>query len=149
MKSDRLLHPALLEAVAAAGHGDVIVIADAGLRVPPDRPVIHLGLTCGIPTVEQVVAALRSELVVESACVASEFAEWNPEVRAGVVAALGREPAERPHAELMADMAKRACLYVKTGECSAFASVALVCGVSFFDEAMRLHERLQGEGKAV
>jgi D-ribose pyranase len=148
MKSDHLLHPGLLEAVAAAGHGDVIVIADAGLRVPRDRPVIHLGLTRGIPTVEQVVTALQPELVVESACVAVEFGEWNPGVRAGVVAALGREPEERPHAELMADMAERAILYVKTGECSAFASVALTCGVSYFDEAVRLHHRLQAEDTA-
>lgn len=33
MKSSGLLHPSLLDVVAGAGHGDAIVIADAGLKV--------------------------------------------------------------------------------------------------------------------
>ncbi len=44
--------------------------------------------------------------------------------------------------ELMADMADRAFAYVKTGECTAYASVALECGVSFIQEAVDQYKRL-------
>jgi len=145
MKADRLLHPDLLELVARAGHGDTIVLADAGLKVPEDRYAIDLAVTCGVPSMVQVVRAITTELVVENALVASEFGEWNPDVRAAVVAELPVEPEERPHADLMAEMASSALGYVKTGECSAFSSVVLVCGVSYFDEAVNLHERLEAK----
>ncbi len=34
MKQRGVLHPELLDLTAAAGHGDIIVLTDAGLRVP-------------------------------------------------------------------------------------------------------------------
>jgi D-ribose pyranase len=142
MKRGGLLHPDLSAAMAEIGHGDAIVLADAGLRIPPGARAIHLEVTCGVPSMAQVVAAVVAELVVERATVASEFAAWNPEVLAAVVAALPVTPSEAPHETLMAEMAERAKLYVKTGECSAFASVVLVGGVSYFEEAVAQHERL-------
>ncbi|HJW84614.1 MAG TPA: RbsD/FucU domain-containing protein, partial [Anaerolineae bacterium] len=35
MKKTPLLNSALSEAIAALGHGDMLVIADAGLPIPP------------------------------------------------------------------------------------------------------------------
>jgi D-ribose pyranase len=127
------------------GHGDAVVLADAGLRLPPGARAIHLEVTCGVPTMAQVVAAVARELVIESAIVASEFAEWNPEVHRAVLDLLPVAPEARPHEALMADLAGRAALWVKTGECSAYASVILIAGVSYFDEAVALHERLLAE----
>lgn len=142
MKSEKILHPELLEILAAAGHGDVVLLADAGLRIPEGRTRIDLGLTCGVPTMAQVVDAVAGELVIEATIVASEFEDWNPEVYADVIERLPVAPTAQPHADLMADMATRAFAYVKTGECSAYSSVALVCGVSYLDEAVDLYRRL-------
>lgn len=142
MKTSGVLHPELSELIAAAGHGDLIVVADAGLRIPTDRDRIDLGVACGVPTMAQVVAAITSELVVEAAIVATEFADWNPEVHAAVVGLLAVEPSEVPHVDLMADMADRAFAYVKTGECTAYSSVVLQCGVNYLDEAVALYRRL-------
>ena len=44
----------------------------------------------------------------------------------------------------MADMTDRAMVYIKTGECSAYASVALICGVNYLEEALDQYERLHG-----
>ena len=142
MKRGGILHPRLLDVLSAAGHGDVIVLADAGLRVPEDRTRIDLGLACGVPSMAQVVDAVRQELVIESAIVATEFEDWNPEVYADVVRRLPVTPITQPHVELMEDMAERAYAYVKTGECSAYSSVALVCGVNYLDEAVEMYTRL-------
>jgi D-ribose pyranase len=142
MKKRGILHPKLLDVLAAAGHGDVIVLADAGLRIPEERTRIDLGLACGIPSVAQVVDAVKQELVIEAAIVATEFEDWNPEVYAEVVRSLPVTPTTRPHGELMEDMAGRAYAYVKTGECSAYSSVVLVCGVNYLDEAVELYTKL-------
>jgi D-ribose pyranase len=148
MKTSGILHPELIEILAAAGHGDVILLADAGLRIPEDRDRIDLGVTCGVPTMAQVVEAVASELVIEAATVATEFEDWDPEVYADVVRRLPVTPDTRPHVELMADMAERAFAYVKTGECSAYSSVALVCGVNYLEEAVDLYRRLHPDRPA-
>lgn len=142
MKRAGILHPQLLDLVAMAGHGDVIVLADAGLRIPSSARRLDLAITCGVPTMAEVVEAVKSELVIEAAMVATEFRDWNPDVYGAVVSRLPVEPSASPHADLMADMAGRAFAYVKTGECSAYSSVALVCGVSYLDEAVDLYKRL-------
>ncbi len=142
MKTTGILHPALLDLIAAAGHGDVILVADSGLRVPSDKPRIDLALTCGVPTMAQTIAAISQELVVEAATVADQFEDWNPDVYREVVGLLPVEPSTQDHFELMADMADRAFAYVKTGECTAYASVALVCGVNFIEEAVEQYQSL-------
>lgn len=148
MKTTGILHPELLDVIAAAGHGDVILLADAGLRIPEDRTRIDLGLACGVPTMAQLVDAVQRELVIEAAVVAAEFEDWNPEVYADVVGRLPVTPTTRPHVELMADMAERAYAYVKSGECSAYSSVALVCGVNYLEEAVDLYTRLHPDRPA-
>ena len=148
VKQRGILHPGLLDLIASSGHGDVIVLTDAGLRVPKGARRIDLALTCGVPTIVDVVRAMNEELVIEAATVATEFNVWNPEVYAETMAVLPVTPDERPHLELMADMAERAYAYVKTGECSAYASVALVCGVNYLEEAIDLYEKLHGHTPA-
>lgn len=142
MKRSGVLHPELLDLIAAAGHGDVIVLADAGLRIPSSIARIDLALTCGVPTMAQVVDAVKEELVIEAATVATEFEDWNPDVYNDVVSRLPVVPDAKSHVDLMADMATRAFAYIKTGECSAYSSVALVCGVNFIDEAVDLYMKL-------
>lgn len=142
MKLSGVLHPELLEVLAAAGHGDVIVLADAGLKIPHDRYRIDVGVACGVPSMAQVLEAVSQELVIEDAIVATEFADWNPDVHAAVLTVLDVEPSDVPHVDLMADLAERAYCYVKTGECTAYSSVALVCGVNYMQQALDLHAKL-------
>ena len=142
MRTSGVLHPGLIELIAAAGHGDHIVLADAGLRIPDDKARIDLGVACGVPTMAQVVAAVTQELVIEAAIVATEFSDWNPDVYRDVTGLLEVEPTAKPHVELMAEAAESAFAYVKTGECTAYSSVVLVCGVNYLDEAVALYKKL-------
>ncbi|RMJ20386.1 hypothetical protein PHISP_08744, partial [Aspergillus sp. HF37] len=65
MKRTTLLHAELSGLIAAFGHGDMLVIGDAGLPVPAGVRVIDLALTRGIPGVFDVLDAVLAELVVE------------------------------------------------------------------------------------
>ena len=142
MKTSGVLHPELLDLIAAAGHGDFIVFADAGLRIPTDKARIDLGLTCGVPTMAQVLSVVKQDLVIEAAMVATEFSDWSPDTYKEVVGLLDVEPVSKPHVELMAEMAESAYAYVKTGDCSAYSSVVVECGVNFLEEAVELYKKL-------
>jgi D-ribose pyranase len=130
MKKGLLLNIALSQLIASLGHGDMVVIGDAGLPVPPGVPVIDLALTRGVPGFMQTLTTVLAEMQVEGHVLADELAENNPVV-AGAIAALdlpGRSAAS--HAEF-----KRLCAHaravVRTGECTPYANIILVAGVVF------------------
>jgi L-fucose mutarotase len=68
-----LLHPDLLRALAAAGHGSRILLADANYPhstgANPGAARVHLNLRPGLVTVEQVLEVLLDAVPVESAAV--------------------------------------------------------------------------------
>jgi L-fucose mutarotase len=73
MLKQRLIHPEILEALAAAGHGATILIADgnypATTRIGDNAGIVHLNLMPGLPTVDQVLEAILSAIPVEDAAV--------------------------------------------------------------------------------
>lgn len=131
MKKGPLLHAALSQAIAALGHGDLVVIADAGLPQPPGVPFIDLALTRGVASFEAVLCTIVSEMQVEAAWLARETDARSPRVAALVEAALpGVMPARLPHGELKRLSASARC-FVRTGEFTPYANVILVAGVVF------------------
>jgi L-fucose mutarotase len=70
MLRTRLIHPPLLAALAGAGHGSQILLADANyahdVNVRPGAPVIHLNLKPGLVSVDQVLDLLVEVIPLES-----------------------------------------------------------------------------------
>jgi L-fucose mutarotase len=68
-----LIHPPLLAALAAAGHGGRILLADANYshstNVSPGAALIHLNLRPGLVTVDQVQEPVLSAVPIEAATV--------------------------------------------------------------------------------
>lgn len=130
MKKSPLLNIALSQLVASLGHGDMVVIGDAGLPVPPGVPLIDLALTRGIPAFIDTVDAVLAEMQVESYIVADELPVKNDAVAARV-AALDL-PGKRTvsHDELK-KLSRTARAVVRTGEFSPYANIILVAGVVF------------------
>jgi D-ribose pyranase len=87
-----ILHPELLDVLNRAGHGDVIVLADAGLRIPLGARRVDLALRCSVPSMAETLEAVLGDFVAEAATVADKLAEWNPETEAAVLATLPCEP---------------------------------------------------------
>lgn len=124
MRKSGLLNPSLTSAVARLGHTDTFVIADCGLPIPHDVPVIDLTLTFGIPTFADTLAALLDEVVVEAATIADSTP---PEVRSLLPAV---PLTEVSHDALKREVA-RASFVVRTGSTTPFANVILRSGVPF------------------
>ena len=68
-----LIHPPLLAALAAAGHGGRVLIADANYshstNVHPRAAQIYLNLRPGLVTVDQVLEPVLAAVPVESVAV--------------------------------------------------------------------------------
>jgi len=128
MKRRGIINAPLSGHLARLGHTDLVVVADAGLPLPPEVPVVDLALVFGTPRFTEVLDALLDEIVVEHGWISAEAdagvaARWVDERLAA--------PAERvPHAAFKA-MLPGARLAVRTGEATAYANVVLRCGVPF------------------
>lgn len=73
MLKQRLIHPEILEALGACGHGATILIADgnypATTHIGENAGVVYLNLMPGFPMVDQVLEAVLSAIPVEEAAV--------------------------------------------------------------------------------
>lgn len=132
MKRSALLHAELSQVIAALGHGDMVVIGDAGLPIPDGPKRIDLALTPGIPRVADVLKAVLSEMQVERALLAREAVEQLPagQLPAWCEGQLAVVPGTISHEELKR-LSARAKAVVRTGECTPYANIILVAGVTF------------------
>lgn len=73
-----ILNPALLELLARVRHTNTLVIADRGFPFWPQVQTVDLSLVDGVPTVLQVLDALRPNFVIGRAFAAAEFQSHNP-----------------------------------------------------------------------
>ena len=132
MKKSGILHAELSRLVASMGHGDLLVIGDAGMPVPDGVPTIDLALRHGVPGFVDTVATVLFELRVEEGIVAGEMAEASPELSAEFTAAWPAEvPLRRISHDELKQLTRSARALVRTGECTAYANVVLVSGVVF------------------
>ncbi|HEX7637208.1 MAG TPA: D-ribose pyranase [Burkholderiaceae bacterium] len=131
MKRTALLHAELSGTIARLGHGDLLVIGDAGLPVPDGPRRIDLALTPGVPRFADVLRVVLGEMQVESAVVADELAARNPAVHAELQHQLGGVRVTAVSHEEFKAMTRGARAMVRTGECTPYANVILRAGVVF------------------
>lgn len=132
MKKTDLLNSALSRLVATLGHGDMVVVTDAGMPAPHGSGVeiIDLALTPGVPDFATTVRVLLSEMQVESHVLANETLARNDAWLASDW--MGRIGSRQvvTH-EALKQMSHRARAVVRTGECTPYANLILVAGVTF------------------
>jgi D-ribose pyranase len=123
MKKTPLLNIALSRLIASLGHGDILVIGDAGLPVPQ-----------GIPDFISTLRIVLSEMQVESHVLAEEILLKQPPALSALnaltdQAALG-ERRLLSH-DAFKQLSRSARAIVRTGECQPYCNIALVSGVTF------------------
>ena len=129
MKKNGILNSQLNRIISEMGHRDMLIIADVGLPVPKEVERIDLALKCGIPSFTEVLRAVLSELEVEETYVAKEIKEKNPQTL-NLISSLIGEVKFITHEELK-ELSKQARAVVRTGECSPYANIILISGVTF------------------
>lgn len=131
MKKIGILNQPISAVVAGLGHMDTLVIADAGLPIPPETQRIDLALTAGIPSFLDTLRAVLEEMQVERAIVAEEMLEVSPDVYKAVQELLGDAPIEIVTHLIFKEQTRSSRAVIRTGEFTPYANVILVAGVTF------------------
>lgn len=124
-----ILNPHVLSLLARVRHTNTLVLADRGFPSWPNIETVDLSLVDGVPTVLQVLAALRPNFVIEQAFMAEEFDGANtPETRAAFAAALhGIKLGREPHRDFKRRVPQATGL-IRTGDTVQYANMILVSG---------------------
>lgn len=130
MKKSPLLNIALSQLIASLGHGDMVVLGDAGLPVPPGVPLIDLALVRGIPGLLDTLNAVLSEMQVEQHVLAMELPQTSPAMAASIDALALPGGRHISHIDFKL-LSREARAVIRTGECTPYANIILIAGVSF------------------
>jgi len=130
MKQGRILNANLSHAIASMGHGDLMIVCDAGFPIPTDTWRVDLALVPDVPDLETVLTAISEAFIAEKVSYAAEMAENNPPLLEKVqrlFASSNREPIA--HAQILGEMAARAKVIVRTGAFDPWGNILLYSGV--------------------
>ncbi|NIM96014.1 MAG: D-ribose pyranase [Anaerolineales bacterium] len=128
MKKLPLIHPGLSEVIASMGVGDRLVIANAMLAIPPEIRRIDLALTKGIPSLEDTLRVILTEMCVEEAVVAEEMIEDHPHIFEAVQELLGEVAIKSVLHVALKQQTKLAQCIIRTGEYAPYANIILFSG---------------------
>jgi D-ribose pyranase len=131
MKKTTLLNSELSYVIATLGHMQTLVVADAGLPIPPETERIDLALTKNVPGAIETLKVILDEMQVEKVILAEEVKKHNPQFLKAVKKLLPGVPMEFETHLIFKEMTSDAQAVVRTGEFSPYANVILVSGVVF------------------
>ncbi len=132
----KLTHPEILSALASAGHGSQVLIADGNYPFVtasnPDASIVYLNLTRGYAPVDEVLAVLADAIVIESAQVMQPAQGPEPAIfdafRKVLGPALPLGKLDR-FAFYEAARSENVALVIATGEQRIYANILLTIGV--------------------
>jgi D-ribose pyranase len=131
VKKTGVLNQLISSVIAGLGHMDTLVIADAGLPIPPETQRIDLALTEGIPSFLDTLRVVLTEMELERAIVAEEMLDASPQVYEAIKEMLGDVPIETVTHLIFKEQTRSARAVIRTGEFTPYANVILTAGVVF------------------
>ena len=124
-----ILNPQILSLLARVRHTNAIVIADRGFPFWPMIETVDISVVDGLPTVLQLIAAVRANHNFTQAYQAREFLKNNtPAVRQQFAVALKGVPTKfEPHIEFKKRV-PHAIGLIRTGDTVQYANTILISG---------------------
>jgi len=121
-----ILNPQVLSLLARVRHTNTLVIADRGFPSWPHIETVDLSLVDDVPTVLQVLAAVRAQCVIGKVWMAQEFLKVNDKLMqdAFVAALKGVQIAQEPHVDFKRRVPSAIGL-IRTGDTTQYANMIL------------------------
>lgn len=121
-----ILNPRVLELIARIRHTNTLVIADRGFPFWPQIETVDLSLVDDVPTVLQVVAAIRGHTVIGKAWLAQEFLRANSkQTQAAFATALQGVSVRRVSHVDLKKRVPHAIGLIRTGDTTQYANLIL------------------------
>jgi len=137
MKEVGTINRDLAAIISQQGHGDLLMVTDAGFAIPKELKVLDLSLDENKPTVPEVLETLKKVFSVEKMIMAKETEQCSPTLFKNISKMWGDDiPVETmPHSELK-EMSRKVKAVIRTGDFTAFGNVILVsgCGTRWYVE---------------
>jgi D-ribose pyranase len=127
---NRLLNAQLSHAIASMGHGDLMIVCDAGFPIPPAAWRIDLAIVPDVPDLETVLAPIAQNLITERVAYADTLPVHNAPLLAKIrrlFAGADFEPIK--HETILSEMAAKAKVIVRTGAFDPWGNILLYSGV--------------------
>jgi D-ribose pyranase len=130
VKKGKILNKKLNTAISDMGHGDILIICDAGFPIPGEEQRIDLAITQDVPGVIQILELIISDFIYESVIVAEEQSLYNP-VHFKRVCELCRmcEVETVPHTDIIGKYRDQAKYFVRTGGLEPWGNIVLISGI--------------------
>jgi D-ribose pyranase len=129
MLNTKILNPHVLSLLARVRHTNTLVIADRGFPFWPEIETVDISLMDDVPTVVQVLRAIRHHFQPVQAYMAREFKKHNtPATQELFADALNRVPTGfEPHV-IFKKRIPEAIGLIRTGDTIQYANMLLVSG---------------------
>lgn len=152
MMINRLIHPTILGALAQAGHGSTVLIADghypARTAVGVNASIVNLNLEAGVPTVPGVLSLVLESIPIEKITFIQPSNEALPSQVQDEIAELvtGQIATEFVDRFAFYEMARSLdlALCVVTGDIRRFANTLLTVGVLGSTPVWQMPHRTKG-----
>ncbi len=130
MKRGKILNAELNRAIGMMGHGDIMIVCDAGFPIPNSAWRIDLAVIQDLPDLETVLTAISEEFIAEKVAYADEMAQNNPPLLAKVKRIFAdSEFTTFSHQQILTEMAAKAKVIVRTGAFDPWGNILLYSGV--------------------
>jgi D-ribose pyranase len=129
MKEIGAINRGIDAAISKQGHGDLLMVTDAGFAIPLGVDVIDLSLDENKPMVLEVLEMLKKYYSVEKMIMADETKNISPTLFSGISKAFGDGVSvETIEHSALKEMSKTVKAIIRTGDFTAYGNVILVSG---------------------
>jgi D-ribose pyranase len=126
----RLLNAELSHAIASMGHGDLMIVCDAGFPIPSSAWRIDLAIVPDIPDLQTVLTPISEHFIAERVSYADTLPVHNaPLLRMIERLFAGSDFAPVTHESILSQMAAKAKVIVRTGAFDPWGNILLYSGV--------------------
>ncbi|MCL4069221.1 D-ribose pyranase [Pseudomonas sp. GX19020] len=130
MKRGRILNAELNHAIASMGHGDLMIVCDAGFPIPDTTWRVDLAIEKDLPDLGQILSLIASDFVAEKVGYADNLPTNNPVLLDKVKSLFPDADHEMTtHANILGAMAAQAKVIVRTGAFDPWGNILLWSGV--------------------
>jgi D-ribose pyranase len=129
MKEVGIVNRELSRVLSEQGHGDLLMVVDAGFAIPKGADVVDISLAENSPMVIDTLQELKKFFSVEKLIFANDTKEVSPTLFKNIKKLFGKSvPVEMVTHPEIKEISKRVKAVIRTGDFTAYANVILVSG---------------------
>lgn len=129
MKRKGILNREVNRILASMGHGQKLIVCDAGFPIPEDADYVDLAVVKGIPDLPTVLGAINQEFISEKVMFAEEVTTNNKPLYRNLQEIFKEVELEAiPHEEIMKEIVHEARAIIRTGDYNPWGNIILQTG---------------------